>query len=292
MDAVITYVDGSDPLWQEDFRTATAGTEPVKRYRDWGTLPYLLRGIDRHLPFIENVFLVVSRESQVPDWVNRDRVKVVLHADIMPAACLPTFNSTAIELFLHRIPGLAEQFLYFNDDFFVLREMDASAFFPGGRPAIGFSHHLLATNLYKRQTRNADRLARAALSLPCRPWFLRPQHTVSPMLRSVGEELFAKAGPQLLASVTPLRAAHNVNQYVFLDYALLSGRGLSRRMSNRHLSLATTTPARLTAAILSPDRDTVCLNDVEMTSERFDALREAMLSAFAARFPQKSRFER
>ena len=292
MDAVITYVDGGDPLWQEDFRAATAGTEAARRYRDWGTLPYLLRGIDRHLPFVEKVFLVVSRESQVPVWVDRDRVKVVLHADIMPAACLPTFNSTAIELFLHRIPSLAEQFLYFNDDFFVLRDVEASSFFPGGRPAIGFSRHLLATGLYKRQTRNADRLARAALSLPHRPWFLRPQHTVSPMLRSVSEELFSKVESQLLASVTPLRAAHNINQYVFLDYALLSGRGLARRLSNRHISLATATPARLSAAILSPDRDIVCLNDVEMSPERFAVLREAMLSAFAARFPQKSRFER
>ncbi|MGX8707859.1 MAG: hypothetical protein ACSW72_03800, partial [Bacteroidales bacterium] len=74
--------------------------------------------------------------------------------------------------------------------------------------------------------------------------------------------------------------------------ALLSGRGLSRRLSNRHVSLAATSPARLSAAILSPDRDIFCLNDVEMSSERFEALREAMLSAFAARFPQKSRFER
>ncbi len=292
MDAVITYVDGSDRLWQQDFCEAAPGTEPAKRYRDWGTLPYLLRGIDRHLPFVENVFLVVSRESQVPAWVDRSRVRVALHADFMPAACLPTFNSTAIELFLHRIPGLAERFLYFNDDFFILREMEASDFFPGGRPAIGFSHHLLATGLYKKQTRNADRLARAALSLPRRPWFLRPQHTVSPMLRSVGEELFSKVEPRLLASVSPIRKPDNINQYVFLDYALLSGRGLSRRLSNRHISLAAISPARLSAAILSPDRDIFCLNDVEMSSERFEALREAMLSAFAARFPQKSRFER
>ena len=290
MDAVITYVDGNDPAWRQDY-LAAAGKEPAKRYRDWGTLPYLLRGIDRHLPFVERVFLVVSRESQVPAWVDRGQVQVVLHADILPAACIPTFNSTAIELFLHRIPGLAEQYLYFNDDFFPVGDAVADDFFPGGRPAIGFSQHLLARGLYKRQTRNADRLAREALSLPPRLRFLRPQHTCSPMLRSVCGELFAKAEPQLLASVTPFRTAQNINQYVFLDYALLSGRGISRRISNRHVSLAATTPARLAAAILSPDRTMLCINDVEMGPERYAALRQAMLSAFAARFPEKSRFE-
>ena len=290
MDAVITYVDGSDPAWRQDY-LAAAGREPAKRYRDWGTLPYLLRGIDRHMPFIERVFLVVSRESQVPSWVDRGRVHVVLHADIMPAACLPTFNSTAIELFLHRIPGLAEQYLYFNDDFFPVRDAAPDDFFPGGRPSIGFSRHLLARGLYKRQTRNADRLAREVLSLPRRLRFLRPQHTCSPMLRSVCEELYAKAEPKLLASVSPFRTADNLNQYVFLDYALLSGRALLRRISNRHVSLATVTPARLSAAILSPDRTLVCINDVEMGPERYAVLRQAMLAAFAAHFPEKSRFE-
>ena len=39
--------------------------------------------------------------------------------DIRESDALPTFNSHAIELNLHRIPGLAPAFLYFNDDFFL-----------------------------------------------------------------------------------------------------------------------------------------------------------------------------
>ena len=301
MDAVITFVDGNDPRWQQDYLTATQpdparGTAPrpalAKRYRDWGTLPYLLRGIERYMPFIERVFLVVSRESQVPDWVNRTQVQIVYHADIIPSEYLPTFNSATIELFLHRIPGLSEQYLYFNDDIFPVGDLVADDFFPGGKAACGFSRHLFALRLYKIHTCRADRLARLALGLRPTLWFLRPQHSCTPMLRSACEEVFRKLEPQLLASLTPLRAPCNCNQYLFLDYQLLSGRGIVRRLSNQHLSLATVTPARLAASIREPRRKILCINDVEMSPARFATLREAMLAAFADHFPDKSRFER
>ena len=292
MDAVIAYVDGADPLWQQDYLAATRQPALTKRYRDWGTLPFLLRGIERHLPFVDRVFLVVSRESQVPDWADRAHLRVVLHADIIPAPFLPTFNSTTIELFLHRIPGLSERFLYFNDDMFPVQDASEEDFFPGGRPAIGFSRHFLARGLYKQQTKNADRLARQALGLRPGLCFLRPQHTCSPMLRSVCEEIYARVSAQLIASLTPLRAARNVNQYLFLDYVMLSGRGLDRRLSNRHVSMAATTPERLAKAIVSPERKLVCINDVEMSPERYEALRTAMLAAFTEHFPSKSVYER
>lgn len=292
MDAVITYVDGNDPLWQQDYRTVTRQPALSKRYRDWGTLPFLLRGIQRHMPFIEQVFLVVARESQVPDWVDRSRLRVVLHADIIPAAFLPTFNSTTIEMFLHRIPGLAEEYLYFNDDMFPVQDAVPADFFPDGVPSIGFSRHLLAGNLYKQQTRRSDRLARIALGLRSGLFFLRPQHTCSPMRRSVCEEAYGRVASQILASLTPLRAPQNPNQYFFLDYLYLSGRARAHRLSNRHISLASVSPAGLTEAIVSPGHQLVCINDVEMSESRFLALRTAMLQAFSAHFPEKSVYER
>ncbi|MBR1538471.1 MAG: hypothetical protein IJ636_03090 [Bacteroidales bacterium] len=292
MDAVITFVDGSDPLWQQDYRTVVPQPALDRRYRDWGTLPFLLRGIERHLPFIDRVFLVVARESQVPRWADTSQLKVVYHADFLPRGCLPTFNSAAIELFLHRIPGLAEQYLYFNDDLFPLKDVAPEDFFPGGKPATGYSRHLFAGNLYKRHCRNSDRLARAALGRRPGLCFLRPQHAVSPMLRSVCETLYRQMEAQIIASATPLRDAGNCNQYLYLDYQLLSGRGVARRSSNRHVSLAAVSPQQLAAAILDPKDQFLCINDVEMPQSRYLALREAIHAAFAVRFPDKSRFER
>ena len=79
MDAILTYVNGLDPAWQKEYADAIGGEAMAKRYRDWGTLKYLLRGIEKHIPSIENVFLLVSGDSQVPDWVNRDTLKVPSH---------------------------------------------------------------------------------------------------------------------------------------------------------------------------------------------------------------------
>lgn len=76
MDIVITYVDGNDPVWQKDYEEYAAVPAMTKRYRDWGTLKYLLRGIQQKMPYIRNVFLVVSHESQVPAWADRDNLKM------------------------------------------------------------------------------------------------------------------------------------------------------------------------------------------------------------------------
>ena len=133
MDAVITYVNGLDPVWQEAYRSRLGEDIKRKHFRDWGTLKYLLRGIEAHLPFVRNVFLVVSGESQVPEWADREGLKIVFHRDIIPAQFLPVFNSTAIEMYLHRIPGLDEEFIYLNDDFFPVRDCRQEYFSVTGR---------------------------------------------------------------------------------------------------------------------------------------------------------------
>ena len=46
MDAVITYVDGNDPVWREAYRSRLGDGINGKHFRDWGTLKYLLRGIE------------------------------------------------------------------------------------------------------------------------------------------------------------------------------------------------------------------------------------------------------
>ena len=291
MDAVITYVDGLDPLWAADYAAAIGHAPLAKRFRDWGTLPYLLRGIERFMPFVEKVHLVVARESQVPQWVS-DKVHVVLHADIMPAEVLPCFNSCTIEMFLHRIPGLSEQFLYFNDDMFPVAPCRAEDFFPDGRCAMGFARCMGARTLYRKQTQNSDRLARKALGLKPALTYRRPQHCSSPMFRSESEEAFKAVEPDILRVLSRTRTAENTNQYFFLDYLFYSGRAIHRRLSNKHLSLAVSSAAKIEKFLSAPTRNQVCINDVEMLDEQFRALRPRILAAFERLLPQKSRFEK
>lgn len=291
MDIVITYVDGLDPLWQKDYEAAVGQKIMEKRFRDWGTLKYLLRGVEQHMSYIRNVYLVVSRESQVPGWADTSNLKIVLHRDIIPEKFLPVFNSTAIEMFLHRIPGLDEQFIYFNDDMYPVRDCDSTVFFDGGKPAMGFRRHILASGLYKIQTRNSDVMARKALGQKAGLVFLRPQHICSPMLKSECDKAFAALETEIMSSVSTLREKKNLNQYVFLDYMLRKGVMLDRRISNKHLSLAASSVDKVCGNIENPSTSLLCINDVQMPEDKYLMTRERILASFEKKFPQKSRFE-
>lgn len=137
IDVVYTWVDSSDPQWRQDFERHAADADNAlpeggsdERFLDRDELKYSLRSLWMYAPFVRNIYIVTS--GQVPEWldVSRPNVRLVTHAEIFPDdAMLPTFNSHAIEACLHRIPGLSEHFLYFNDDVFLGREVTRESFY-------------------------------------------------------------------------------------------------------------------------------------------------------------------
>ena len=292
MDAVITYVDGNDPIWKQDYEKTTNVPVMQKRFRDWGTLKYLLRGIECRMPFVRNVYLVVSHPSQVPEWADCENLKIVLHKDIIPAEFLPTFNCNPIEMHLHRIPGLDEEYLYFNDDMFPVGDCKPEDFFRDGKAVIGYYRHFFASGMYKKICRNSDRLARKALGLKPSCFFTRPQHICSPMLKSRCEELYAMVEDEIRkTSASRTRTEENLNQYLFLDYMNYKGLVIREKISNKHFSVAVASPEALREFLHRPSRSLVCINDVHLSEERYAKLRGAVLEAFESTFPQKSRFE-
>ncbi len=293
MDIVITYVDGNDPVWKQDYEKYTNVPVMQKRFRNWGTLKYLLRGIEVNMPFIRNVYLVVSHLSQVPQWVNRDNLKIVLHSDIIPEEYLPTFNCNPIEMHLHRIPGLDEEYLYFNDDMFPVGACKPADFFRDGKAVIGYYIHLFASGMYKKICRNSDRLARKAAGMKPSCLFTRPQHICSPMLKSQCEKLYSLVEDDIRkTSATRTRAENNLNQYLFLDYMNYKGLVINEKISNKHFSVALASPDKLRDFLLEPTSSLVCINDVHLKENRYEALKEAMIRAFEQKFPSKSRFEK
>ena len=292
MDIVITYVDGNDPVWKRDYEKHTSVPVMQKRFRDWDTLKYLLRGIEVNMPFIRNVYLIVSHPSQVPQWVDQAQLKIVLHSDIIPEEYLPTFNCNPIEMHLHRIEGLDEEYLYFNDDLYPLAPCRPEDFFRNGKGVLGFSRHFFTSGMYKKICRNSDTHARKALGLKPSFCFVRPQHTCTPMFRSECEQLYSILKQDILASLTRVRTSGNLNQYLFLDYQLYKGRMVNEKISNKHYSVAVASPEKLKSFILSPTRNLMCVNDVRLSEERYLKLRTAMIEAFEQKFPHKSRFEK
>ena len=139
VDLVYTWVDGNDPAWDSARRERLAGvggaeTHTVQaggpaRYVDRGELRYSMRGVHLYAPWVRTIHLVT--DQQVPAWLDVDhpRINLVDHRDLLPADALPTFNSHAIEAALHRIPGLSEHFVYFNDDVFLGQPAAPEQFF-------------------------------------------------------------------------------------------------------------------------------------------------------------------
>jgi hypothetical protein len=292
MDVVITYVNGLDPLWQKDYMEYTNTPILEKRFRDWGTLRYLMRGIAVNMPFVRKVHLIVARDSQVPEWVNRDEVNVVLHKDIIPHQFLPTFNCNPIELHMHNIKDLDEYYVYFNDDVFPLMKCEPTDFFVDGKGLLGMSRHLLSPNMFKKICRNSDVVARRALGMKSSLFFIRPQHVCTPMIKSECEEFYRSVEGEILESITRTRTEKNISQYAFLNYMYFKGRLINRSLSKRHFSVGITSVKKLREFITHPTRKFTCINDVQLNQERFEELRSVLIESFETLMPNKSKYEK
>ena len=141
LDFVITWVDGNDKEWQKEKWTYSAKNDIIsdnddreERYRDWDNLQYWFRGIEKYAPWVRTIHFVTC--GHLPAWLNTNHPKlhIVKHSDYIPKKYLPTFNSHTIEWNFHRIEGLSERFVYFNDDMFLFKPTSPEDFFLGNCP--------------------------------------------------------------------------------------------------------------------------------------------------------------
>ena len=104
IDFIIPYVNCDDPTWLREFMerggVLDEGWNGLNRYKDDGTLKYLLRSIEEYTPWVNNVYLLVSGPTQVPSYVYTQNVKIIYHKDFIPKEYLPLFNSNTLESFL------------------------------------------------------------------------------------------------------------------------------------------------------------------------------------------------
>ncbi|MCH8558481.1 MAG: Stealth CR1 domain-containing protein [Balneolia bacterium] len=145
IDAVITWVNGSDPEHQAK-RSETLGVPAPKgeellitgkdetRFKYNGELMYCLQSLRSFAPWLNTIWLVT--DNQRPDFLTVEiarelGVKIIDHKDLFKSYewCLPTFNNRTIESALWRIPGLASRFIYLNDDFVISRPVSPADFY-------------------------------------------------------------------------------------------------------------------------------------------------------------------
>lgn len=171
VDIVIPWVDDSDPVWQEERAKYLGEFHENKKhlahyFRDWDTLRYVFRSIEKNMPWIRKVHLITC--GHLPKWLNlkAEKLQFHKHSDFFAeGTVLPTFSTRPIEMNLMNLPDVAEHFVYFNDDMIVTKPVDKSRFFTNGLPNDFFVmdiprggwlyDHIRVKEPYSRTVRNA-----------------------------------------------------------------------------------------------------------------------------------------
>jgi hypothetical protein len=310
IDVVYTWVDGTDPAWlarKREALEADAGERMTEdaaadlRFVAHDELRHSLRSLERYAPWVRHVYLVTDRQR--PAWLREDHpgLTVVDHTDIAPAGTrLPSFNSQAIEANLHRIDGLSEHFLYFNDDVFLSSPVTPELFFnPNGIASMYMSRAHVAPGppvqgepASDSAGKNARRLVHEATG---RRVSRKLFHTPFALRRSVSSEI-EERWPEVVAATRDAQFRRiddvTLSGALHMNYAFATGRAVTRGIRYRYVNVGAPDAAERLAG-LERDRDvlqTFCLN--ESTHEIDPAVLDAQVRGFLRRrFPDAASFE-
>ncbi len=332
IDFVITWVDGNDPAWKRQRNLAAQASEQIQktdnrkeRYRDWDNLQYWFRGVEQFAPWVRKVHFVTW--GHIPDWLNiaHPKLNIVRHDEFIPKDFLPTFNSHTIEWNLHRIKGLSEKFVYFNDDMFFVDKVKETDFFQDGKPVdmlafqpdvaniddpvmpyIYLNNTMLLAKYFQKRP-NMMKQPGAYFHIGYPPaYFLYnimelafPRftgfytvHGPSPLKKSTYETLW-NLEPEPLTSVCShaFRHKEDVSQYVLREYQKLQGDFVPQNVQKLcgYFNLENQN-LKLTKTIEKHKIPMVCLNDSNYAID-FEKVQKEINGALEQRLSQKSLFE-
>lgn len=321
IDFVITWVDGNDPAWQQEKAkySATGADVRANRYRDWDQLQYWFRAVEKYAPWVNKIHFVTW--GHVPEWLNvsNPKLNIVKHTDFIPAEYLPVFNSTAIEVHLHRIPGLSQQFVYFCDDFFLTQPCEPTDFFKNGKPVdmaeltpilphggeMYYYHQyndysiyrpyvtnkLLVKNFFKFFNLCYGSVAfKNLMNLAAHNIYFSSRHVCIPLLKSTMEKLWQEHG-KILEGTACSRFRQNTNNSLdaVRGYQFVTGNFRPRRI--KHAILHTDNTVQTKKTIECGAYKFICLSD-ESSEESFESDKEAINASFHKVFPERCSFER
>ena len=246
IDAVITWVDGNDPGHKEKMQSylekkPVVDDKTIKmRYGQINEIEYCVKSILKFAPFIRNIFIIT--DDQTPDFLSDPvlakkeypNVSVIDHKVIFKnyPQYLPNFNSRSIASLMSEIPGLAEHFIYFNDDFFLLNPVNEEDFFIEGKPVIRGSWTSFYEDIWYKKVqafiqslRHKEKKKQAGYKLGQQTIakilgfkkYLRIDHCAAPMRKSTLEKYY-KSSPAVLDCNLKYRFRHPA-QYVVQSLA-------------------------------------------------------------------------
>lgn len=338
IDFVVTWVDGNDPEWKKEKekyerisgKSNAPGANGEERYRDWDVFQYWFRAVEEYAPWVRNVYVVTC--GQIPDWmnINAPKVKIVNHKDFIPNQYLPTFSSIPIELNLHRIEGLSEYFVYFNDDMFINKPVMPEDFFNGGRPNYtaaarplknmandAFEHMQFATmavinkcfgsEISQRIQAHADKWFSEVYGKYYAEWNLHAfdknylpgmlfTHLGVAFRKSTMEKVWS-ASPELLheTCLHRFRTPMDVIHQVFSIWEMLEGdfNPVSHEHHGKVFCAQIANKDEIVDAIINEKYRMICINDSELLPRAdYAILKEDVRDAFQKALPKKSQYEK
>lgn len=230
IDFVVTFVDKTDEEYIRKYNDFIKSFEiPIPeinnidiRANDYGTLKCLFRSMDLYMPWINNVFLVVQSESQVPEWVNRDNIKIITHDMFIPKEYLPTYNTFTIQAHLHLIPGLSEKFISSDDDSILLSESLPEHFFIKNKIVqcvnkkneddIKGSFSKKSHYFKMESSKIVEKLFNSKSE-----YYYQSDHSMHGMLKSLNKEMYEKLGNT--KHITTFREIGNIMRNSYFVYA-------------------------------------------------------------------------
>lgn len=325
IDFVVPWVDDLDPEWQKSFKkysgkADTCSDSSHKRFRDWDLFKYWFRGVEKFAPWVNQIHLITC--GHYPEWLNLNHPKLnlVKHEDYIPREHLPTFNSTTIEVNIHKIPNLAEHFVYFNDDIFLINSVKKEHFFKNGLPrdsAILHAHDGLLfspINMNSLKVINTYFSKRSSMMNAPTKWFnirygkdlirnilLFPwknftgfynYHLTHNYLKSTFNEVW-KLESDILNETSQRKFRHDLdlNQFVFRNWQLAKGDfyPIATHRLGSFYRIGIDPLEKAIASIKKPKKPIICLNDHD--PENFNSAQKSLSDALNYRFPEKSSFE-
>ena len=228
IDFVIAYVNNNDIVWRKNYinycKSHNLNNKIVDlmgaRYGGIDFINYQLKLVQKNMPWINKIYLLLSNVEQKPKNLPSNCV-VVYHNQFIPQQFLPTFNSTTIEMFLWNIPNLSEYFIYANDDMLPTGKLEPSDFFENGKVKLAWKNQefYFSSTMFAYQCRNNVMALSKRLNLGLNDMeIIKPVHSFTPMILSHCKESYNLLKDLIVPHIRAFRTEYQYNQYIYPLY--------------------------------------------------------------------------
>ena len=307
VDIIVTYLNDSDPKWQEEFkywknkeikegRTKASNRQAFgkERTRDWDCFKYWFRGVEENCPWVNKVFLIVQNENHIPKWLNRDnpKLRIVFHEEYIPNELLPTFNAMTIGMYIANIKDLADNYIMCDDDYYFLNPINEDKFFLYGSPV--HKRNIVPYEYYDTSGENGVFWKILNNILDFEKRYNKPikygiYHLPEARKKSFEKQILVRYQEEIFKhfKVSKFRHETNLCSYMFCDIMKLCDRVIIKDPYKNSAYCTLTSKVNFDDY---KDKEMVCFNDTEILDD-YDKTKEKMIEFFEKKFPNKSSFE-